>query len=248
MGVSSSGALVQTSLTARGISSSVAGVILQPMTVNVHALNNPYLNYSYYLSPSFTYGLLELMIFLVTSFSITQELKTYTSREWLNTAGNRVGVALLGKLLPQTIVFVTVGLFINALLFGYLHFPMNGSMLWMNIGMLLFVIASQSFAVFVCAIIPNARFAMSICSLMGILAFSLAAFSFPVEAMYGALVPFTTILPVRWYFLIYANEALNGIALYYSRFYFIWLLCFPIAASLAAWRLRKPLLNPVYVP
>ena len=248
MGVSSSGALVQTSLTARGISSSVAGVILQPMTVNVHALNNPYLNYSYYLSPSFTYGLLELMIFLVTSFSITQELKTYTSREWLNTAGNRVGVALLGKLLPQTIVFVTVGLFINALLFGYLHFPMNGSMLWMNIGMLLFVIASQSVAVFVCAIIPNARFAMSICSLMGILAFSLAAFSFPVEAMYGALVPFTTILPVRWYFLIYANEALNGIALYYSRFYFIWLLCFPIAASLAAWRLRKPLLNPVYVP
>lgn len=248
IGVTATGALAETNLVDRGAPESLAGVVLQPITLDTHPLGNPWLNYSYYLGPSFLYGVLELMIFLMTAFAITQEIKLGISPQWMQTAGGRIATALVGKLLPQTVIFSILGIALNALLFRYFHFPMNGSEFWMNIGMILMVIASQSFAVIICAVLPNPRLALSVCSLVGILAFSLAAFSFPVEAMYGAVSILANILPVRWYFLIYGDVALNGYALYYARFYFIYLLIFPMLAVLAAPMMKRMLLKPVYVP
>ena len=248
MGVTAAGGLVQTNLVSKGAPEALAGVVLQPLTVNSHPLNNPWLNYSYYLSPSFLYGVLELMIFIMTAFSITQEIKTGSSVEWLQTARDHTATALLGKLFPQTVIFTILGWGMNSLLYHWNHFPMNGDELWMAVGMLLFVVASQSFSVIVCAILPNPRLALSVCSLTGILAFSLAAFSFPVQAMYGAVAVFAYILPVRWYFLIYADIALDGWAVYYSRLYFVALLVFPILATLLAPLMKRALRKPVYVP
>lgn len=248
LAVTTSGQLVQQDLVSKGASTRAAGIILQPMTLDNHPLSNPYLNYSYYLSSSFLPGILELMIFLMTAFSITQEIKTGSSTRWLATAKNRIGTALLGKLLPQTIIFFILGLGINALMFGFHHFPENSPWWHMAIAMLLFVVACQSFAVVVCSVIPNPRLGLSVVSLIGILAFSVAAFSFPVQAMYGAIAIFADILPVRWYFLIYIDQALNGIALYYSRFYYAALLAFPIAATLFAPLMKRSLSKPVYVP
>lgn len=248
MGVTAAGGLVQTNLVSKGTPEALAGVVLQPLTVNSHPLNNPWLNYSYYLSPSFLYGVLELMIFIMTTFSITQEIKTGSSVEWLQTARDRTATALLGKLFPQTVIFTILGWGMNSLLYHWNHFPMNGDELWMAVGMLLFVVACQSFSVIVCAILPNPRLALSVCSLTGILAFSLAAFSFPVQAMYGAVAVFAYILPVRWYFLIYADIALDGWAVYYSRLYFVALLVFPMLATLLAPLMKRALRKPVYVP
>lgn len=248
MGVTAAGGLVQTNLVSKGAPEALAGVVLQPLTVNSHPLNNPWLNYSYYLSPSFLYGVLELMIFIMTAFSITQEIKTGSSVEWLQTARDRTATALLGKLFPQTVIFTILGWGMNSLLYHWNHFPMNGDELWMAVGMLLFVVACQSFSVIVCAVLPNPRLALSVCSLTGILAFSLAAFSFPVQAMYGAVAVFAYILPVRWYFLIYADIALDGWAVYYSRLYFVALLVFPILATLLAPLMKRALRKPVYVP
>lgn len=248
MGVTAAGGLVQTNLVSKGAPEALAGVVLQPLTVNSHPLNNPWLNYSYYLSPSFLYGVLELMIFIMTAFSITQEIKTGSSVEWLQTARDHTATALLGKLFPQTVIFTILGWGMNSLLYHWNHFPMNGDELWMAVGMLLFVVACQSFSVIVCAILPNPRLALSVCSLTGILAFSLAAFSFPVQAMYGAVAVFAYILPVRWYFLIYADIALDGWAVYYSRLYFVALLVFPMLATLLAPLMKRALRKPVYVP
>lgn len=248
MGVTAAGGLVQTNLVSKGAPEALAGVVLQPLTVNSHPLNNPWLNYSYYLSPSFLYGVLELMIFIMTAFSITQEIKTGSSVEWLQTARDRTATALLGKLFPQTVIFTILGWGMNSLLYHWNHFPINGDELWMAVGMLLFVVACQSFSVIVCATLPNPRLALSVCSLTGILAFSLAAFSFPVQAMYGAVAVFAYILPVRWYFLIYADIALDGWAVYYSRLYFVALLVFPILATLLAPLMKRALRKPVYVP
>ena len=114
--------------------------------------------------------------------------------------------------------------------------------------MLLLVMATQSFAVFIVEIIPNLRLAMCIVSLTGILCFSIAGFSFPVEKMYGAVGIFSYIVPIRYYFLIYIDQALNGIPLYYSRFYYAALLAFLLLPVLGMGRLRKHMENPVYVP
>lgn len=247
MAVLTSGEVVETSLTSVGMTDATAGTILQPIVIDTNPLGNPWTNYNIYLSNSFIPGALELMIFLVTCFSICEELKRHTSIQWLEKARGSIGVALLGKLLPATVIFTILGFFLETLLYGYCHFPCAhfGNML---LAMFLFVIACQSFAVIVCAILPNLRLALSICSLVGILAFSIAGFSFPVEKMYGAIGIFSYILPVRWFFLIYSDQALNGVDIFYSRFYYIALLTFPIVATLLAFRIKKRALNPVYVP
>lgn len=247
MAVLTSGKVVETSLTSKGLSKEFAGAMLQPIVVDTHPIGNPWTNYSIYLSNSFIPGLLELMIFLVTCYSICEEIKRRTSIGWLATARGSLTTALLGKLLPQTLIFTIMGWGFDALLFGFSHFPCVhlGSML---LAMPLFVMASQAFAVIVCSAVPNLRLAMSACSLTGILAFSIAAFSFPVESMYPSIGIFSYILPVRWYFLIYIDQALNGIDMYYSRYYYMALVAFILVACSIAWQLKKRLLNPVYVP
>ena len=77
---------------------------------------------------------------------------------------------------------------------------------------------------------------------------SLISQDFPVENMYGAVAIFSYIVPVRYYFLIYIDQALNGISLYYSRYYFVALAIFPLIASTMLWRLKKACRKPIYLP
>ncbi len=248
MAVGTSGAIAETKIVDFGVSEQLAGVMLQPVVIDIHPLNNPWTNYSIYLSNSFVPAALELMIFLVTVFSICQEIKQKTSQQWLAQANGSIVTALVGKLLPQTVIFTIVGLFIDALFFKFNHFPMNGSWWGMIVAMVLFVIACQSFALFITCCLPNLRLALSLCSLTGILAFSIAGFSFPVDQMYGAVGIFSYILPVRYYFLIYIDQALNGIAMFYSRWYFIALLIFPLATIPVIPNLKRFVARPVYIP
>ena len=157
-------------------------------------------------------------------------------------------IAILGKLLPQTLIFFTVGIVMQAALSLYYGFPLNCNPLIMALAMLLLVVATQSLAlIFVCAV-PNLRLALSVCALLGMLSFSIGGFSFPVSAMYPAIGIFSYIIPIRYYFLIYVDQALNGIPLYYSRLYFAALLVFPLLSCVMLKRLRKACEKPVYVP
>ena len=246
--VTTAGGIVQASLTANGLTSEMAGTVVQPMIIQQQAIGNPWMNYNYYLTNSFAPCVLALMIVLVTAYSICDEVKRGNSRRWLSRSGDSVVTAHAGKLIPQTVLSVCVGLACQAIMFGFNHFPLNCPVSHMVWAMVLLVIASQSFAVIVCCLITNLRLAVSTCSLCGILAFSLGAFSFPVESMYPSVGIFSYILPARYYFQIYVDQALNGIPLYYSRFYYIALITFPLVALSLLWRLKRRLKAQVYLP
>lgn len=245
--VTTSGGIVKTTLVGMGVGEELAGSLLQPVVIRSHGLNNPWLNYSIYLSQSFIPCLLALIVLLMTTFSICQEKKSGTSVEWLAMAKGNMAVALAGKLIPQTVIFTIVGVTMQAMMFGFLHFPLNCHPLNMIFAMLLLVMASQAFATFIAEVLPNLRMSMSIVSLTGILCFSIAGFSFPVEKMYGGVAIFSYLVPIRYYFLIYIDQALNGAPLYYSRFYYMALLAFLFLPILGLRRLAKQLANPVYV-
>ena len=245
--VGTSGGVVKTTLVSLGIGEEEAGSLIQPLVITSHPLNNPWLNYSVYLSQSFIPCLLALIVLLVTVFSICQEKKTGTSVEWLAMAKGNMAVALAGKLLPQTVIFTLVGVAMQAMMFGFMHFPLNCTPVNMLLAMLLLVMACQAFAAFITEMLPNLRMALSIVSLTGILCFSIAGFSFPVDKMYGGVAIFSYLVPIRYYFLIYIDQALNGIPLYYSRFYYMALLAFLLLPVIGMRRLCNQLLHPVYV-
>lgn len=246
--VATKGGLVMTTMAAAGVGGEEARAMLQPVVVDSHPIGNPWLNYSIYLCNSFGPGVLALMVMLVTAFSICTDIKHGTSPRWLATAGGSIYIALAGKLIPQAVVFSVTGIAMQSLFFGYYHFPLNNHLMHMIVAVVLMVIACQAFAVIICEFVPNLRLALSVCSLIGILSFSVTGFSFPVEQMYGAVGIFSYIVPLRYYFLIYVDQALNGIPLYYSRVWYAALLLFPLLALPAAGRLRKRCLTPVYVP
>lgn len=246
--VQTTAALVGASAQAKGLPANTVSALIQPMSIDINPVHNPWTNYSLYLSPSFVAALFELMIVLITIMSITYELKQNTSRRWLDRAGGSIIVAVTGKLLPQTIIFTIVGWCLQGMLFGMAGFPMLCSPWVMAAAMPLFVLASQAFGLFWACIMPSPRFAMSFGALFSILAFSFTGFSFPVQNMYGAIAIFSWMMPVRYYFLIHIEQALNGVPLYYSRLWFVLLIALSFVPALTLWRLKRACRRQIYVP
>ena len=54
-------------------------------------------------------------------------------------------------------------------------------------------------------------------------------------------------MPMRYYFMIYIDQVLNGIDLYYSRYYFAMLIGFVLLPFTFGWYLKRKCLNPVYI-
>lgn len=221
---------------------------LQPIVIDTHALGNPWLNYSVYLNNVILPGILELMIFLVTVFSIGSEIKMGTSREWLRLGNHSLFVALVGKLLPQTLVFTVMGGLICSALYGYSAFPLLSGWLPMLAAMFLLVLASQAMGIFMIGVLPTLRLGLSFASLFGVIAFSISGFTFPVPSMDPTLQAVTNLFPLRHYFLIYVDQALNGRPVYYSWAQYIALAAFLILPFLIARNLKKALLYFKYIP
>lgn len=221
---------------------------VNPVNIAARPIGNPMLNYAIYLCNGFIPGILQLLIFLVTCYSVLFEMKRNTSPRWMSMASGSVFRAIFGKLLPQTLWWWIIALFMEMWLFKFNHFPMNGSWLWITLSQLMFVMACQGFALLISCLIPNLRFALSICALIGVLSFSLAAYSFPTQSMYPAVSIFSWILPARYHILIYFDQALNGKEIYYSRIWFAAYIIFTMLPCTMLWRLKKRLLHPTYMP
>lgn len=222
--------------------------LLQPVNISGRGIGNPWLNYGVYLCNSFIPAVLQLMIMLMTCYTLGEEIKYKTSVRTLRMAGGSIYKAVFARLLPQTVIWIVIALFMQVWLFKFNHYPMNGSWWWMSLSQIMFVLASQGFALFFFCLIPNLRLSLSACALLGILSFSIAAFSFPVESMYPAMGIFSWILPTRYNFLIYIDQALNGRDIFYSRVWFVAYIVFMVLPIFTVWHLRKDFAKPIFVP
>lgn len=221
---------------------------LQPIAIDTHALGNPWLNYSVYLNNTILPGILQLMIFLMTVYCIGIEIKHDTAKQWLEMGKGCLFKSLLGKLLPHTVIFTIVGFMICAVLYGFNSFPLQSGWLPMLTAMFLLIIASQAVGIFMIGVLPTLRLGLSFASLFGMISFSIVGFSFPVLAMHPSLQALSELFPLRHYFLIYIDQALNGRDLYYSLGEYLWLLAFLILPFLIGKTLKKALLYMKYVP
>ena len=242
------GGIVQTAMRTVGVPNQQIESTLVPYQTHVHMISNPFTNYDYYLNSTFIPCFLSLFILLVTAFSLGLELKSGLSRQWLKTSGDSMFLALVGKLVPQTVLFTVVCWFVQWMMFRCYDFPLNCNPWNMLIAMFLLVVANQSFAVLMFCFVPNFRYGTMLCTLLGMVSFSFCGFSLPHEAMYPWVHSLGYVMPIKYYFLIMVDQALNGIDLYYSRVYYAALIGFTILPMLLSWRLKKECMNPVYVP
>lgn len=222
--------------------------LMQPVNIVSRPIGNPQLNYGIYIGNSFVPCCMQLLMMLAVCFSLGQEIKYRTSVRLMRMAHGSIFRAVYAKLIPQTVIWWVVIMFMTAWLYRYCGYPMNGSWGWLILSQLLFVLATQSFAIFVFCLIPNLRLSLSVCALTGILSFSIGAFSFPEENMYPAVSIFTWLMPIRYNFLIYSDIALNARDIFYARMWFVAYFVYILLPLTALWKLKRNMLKPVYVP
>lgn len=243
-----SGAASRTVLYAKGATEKQAMAFLQPIVIDSHAINNPWLNYNVYLSNVILPGLLMLFIFMVTVFSIGTEVKYNTVHDWLIMARGSMFHALAGKLLPQTLIFFLIGIAFAIGLYGVLHFPCHCGLPTMLLVMFLGIIGAQGLGAFMFAMLPTLRLSLSFASLWGVISFSICGMSYPVMAMHPTLQGLSLLFPLRHYFLLYVNCALDGYPLMNAAPYVVGLLLFAMLPLLLLRRLKKMLLVVPYIP
>lgn len=240
-------ALTRETLYAKGADEDKAMSIIQPVTIETHPLNNSSLDYAVYLNNILVPGILILLIMLSTSYTVGMEWKSGTQKTLYGMAGNSSSIALVGKLLPQTVLFTIMFVLYDVYFYRYMGYPCNVGIWHMMLLGFLTVLASQAFGVFFFGVfLGQMRTAMCLCSLWGILSFSIAGFTYPVTAMTPFLQHLSWLFPLRHYYLIYVNQALNGYDIAYVASSVIALLCFLLLPVLVLPRYRKAFLKYKY--
>lgn len=240
--------LMQATLRMRGATDDQIMTYLQPITIDLHQVANPTLDYNAYLSTTLVPGVLTLFLFLLASYSLGTELKFETGRNLLVEAGDNIWLALTGKLLPLYIVSLGIFFFYEIYVYYYLGFPHLGGpwpILWLG---LLTVHASLGFGIFMFGMFPQLRMSMSICSLWAVLSFSAAGSIFPVENMDAPLQAMTWLFPLRHYFMIYQVVVFNGYPVSGVWLHVVMLVGFALLPLFVFPRIKKALKYYVYVP
>ena len=243
-----SAAVGQATLKARGATDQQIQTLLQPIRVDLHQINNPWTNYNIYLSTVMVPGMMMLFMFLISAYSLGTELKFDRGKEWLAVADNNILVAIIGKFLPQTVVFLTVTLVYEYYVFGHLGFPHPGGWPIILLLAVLMVAASQGFGIFAFGLMPSLRMSMSICSLWAVLSISMAGSAFPLMGMDGPLRAASWLFPLRHYFMIYQTCLFNGYPLQEAWFHLAALVGFTILPWLVLKKIKNAMLTYVYIP
>ena len=243
-----SAAVGQATLRAKGLTDEQIQTFLQPIRLDLHQVANPWSNYNMYLSTVFVPGVMMLFMFLISAYSLGMELKRERSKELMAKAENNIVVAILGKYLPQALVFLILIFFYEFYIYHVLHFTHAGG--WWTIILLsvLEVFASIGFGIFIFGLMPSLRMSMSICSLWGVLSFSLAGSAFPVMGMDAPIQALTWLFPLRHYYMLYQITVFNGYPLIDAWFHLVALVAFTLMPWFVVHKIKNALLTYVYIP
>jgi len=243
-----SAAVGQGTMRAKGFTDEQIQTFLQPISVDLHMIGNPWASYNLYLSTMLIPGILMLFMFLITAYSLGTELKFNTSKEWIEMANGNIIEALSGKLLPQFLIFLSIFYAYMYYVFGYLNFPHPGGVWLMLLLGLLAVMASIGFGIFAFGLMPSLRMSMSICSLWAVLSFTTSGATFPVFAMHPSIEALSVLFPLRHYYMIYQICIFNGFPFVDAWFNFMALILFIALPFFVVNKIKRAMLEYVYIP
>jgi ABC-2 type transport system permease protein len=233
---------------AKGLSDSQIQTLLQPIHVDLHQIANPWSSYNIYLTTVMVPGILMLFIMLISTYSLGTELKFDSSKKWLAMADNKISVALLGKFLPQTLIWLAIVYGYEYYVFYHLDFPHPGGP-WMLILLgLMQVFSAQGFGIFAFGLMPSLRMSMSISSLWAVLSISMAGSAFPIMGMDAPLQSMSWLFPLRHYWMMYQICVFNGFPLIEAWFHFAALAGFMLLPWLVVKKIKNAMLTYVYIP
>lgn len=238
----------QATLRAKGFTDKQIQTFLQPIRIDLHQIANPWGNYNMYLSTVFVPGIMMLFMFLISAYSLGMELKFDRGKEWIHMADGNAVVAILGKFLPQAVVFLALIFSYEYYIYEVLEFPRQGSVWMIVLLAVLEVFSSIGFGIFAFGLMPSLRMSMSVCSLWAMLGFSLAGSAYPLMGMDEPIQALSWLFPLRHYYMLYQMTVFNGYPLIDAWFHLVGLVAFTLLPWFVLRKIKNAMLTYVYIP
>ena len=219
---------------------------LVPVSEKEMVSYNPNRNYAIYLSQPFFFVFLQVLLLLVTTYALGSESKFGTSDEWLQMAKGNIGIAVIGKLLPYTFIFMVMGVLANVVFFNWMQMPLPCSLWVMNGITMLFILATQALALLLYAIFPVLSLIISVVSMIGSLGATLSGVTFPVNFMDTPVYWASFLFPIRHF--VEVVQSLLYLGGTFSNYWtnLVILLLFILSPILLLPRLKRALLTHRY--
>lgn len=214
----------------------------QPVSANNHVLSNPFTNYSYYLNSGFLTMFFQIFVILTTIYSFGTDFKYHKGQKLFKISKGNIFIILMGKVFPYTLWFFFLGLIMYYSMFILQDFPLFGNKFALLAGLLLLIIASQSFAVFFISISNSLRQALTLGSGFAATSLSFSGITFPVFGMPMAMQWLSQLFPFTHFFELFLDQTQRGIPVFYSFYAIAALVILSILPILAGWSKLKKLL------
>jgi len=208
-----------------------------PMTLEPQLLYNPDLKSSYFFVPGLIAIILLLICALLTSIAIVREKEVGTMEQILVSPVHPAQI-IIGKVIPYTILGFIDSLLILFIANNWFNVPVHGSLFFLSVTLILYIITGLSFGIFVSTIAQSQRTAMMAVLVLTILpTIMMSGFIFPVPSMPLLFQYISKIIPATHFLEIIRGIMLKGVGI--TELYTQILYLFAISAVLVIVSLKK---------
>lgn len=190
----------------------VPPIEIKPSTTMLY---NPQMKSSFNFVPGVMGMILTLVCSMMTSVSIVRE-KDRGTMEVLLVSPVKPFLVIIAKTIPYFVISA-VNLATTILLAIYLlQVPVSGSMLWVVMISLLYIMVSLSLGILVSTLVSTQEEAILISAMVFLLpTLLLSGMLFPIESMPVALQYFSNVIPARWYIDAMKALMIQGVSVKY---------------------------------
>lgn len=207
--------------------------------LEIRAWFNPNLLSRWFVVPGIVALIMLVVTLLVTGLSVAREREQGTFDQLLVTPMLPAEI-LLGKALPGLIIGGMEGLLITALAVFWFHVPLDGSLLALALGMLLFLLAAIGVGLMISSLAVTQQQGLLGVFMFMVPAIILSGFATPIANMPTPIQYLTYLNPMRYLLIIARGVFLegNGIGNLWPQYWPLALIALA-SMSLAAWLFRN---------
>ncbi|MDR3217540.1 MAG: ABC transporter permease [Dysgonamonadaceae bacterium] len=165
----------------------------------IRMLYNPEMRSAYNFVPGLMGMIFMLICAMMTSVAIVREKETGTMEVLLTSPVKPIYI-IISKMVPYFIISWFIFIIILLMSVFVLKVPVSGSLLWLNVFTLIFIVVALSLGLFISTMV-NTQVAAILFSGMGLImpVMIFSGFIFPIESMPKILQYFSCIIPARWF-------------------------------------------------
>jgi ABC-2 type transport system permease protein len=200
------GGILLKKLRNKGLTEDQVMSIIKPINVDGNTLFNANFNYKNFLSPGIILAQFQLLFMISGILLLTREYKQKSLRAAYSISGNNIHLIFIAKLLVILCISGGVTGLVIGVIFQFSGIFMYNVFLTYAVTML-YVMVSVVYGMVIGAMIGNTLVATEIAVFLGIPAFILSGYTFPLWAVPGFLSVCAQILPYKHFFTLYFKVA-----------------------------------------